>query len=225
MMIYKTKVEIVYEKLKEDIVSGVYKPGDRLVIGRIAQEFGISETPVREALRILESEGLVEIKTHVGPVVKEIDEVDVMESYIIRGVLEGFAARESVDYFTDKELRKLEKLLDEMRKALESEDYVKYGNLNKSFHSFICSLTPYRKLYELIMELWNKWERTRAVFMLAPGRGEESLLEHEKIVELIKERKKEELEFFIREHRKKAAESLVKALKDRGIVKQNLRRG
>ncbi|MCS7233319.1 MAG: GntR family transcriptional regulator [Synergistetes bacterium] len=214
MIVYKTKVEAVYEKLRENIVSGVYKPGERLVIGKIAQELGVSETPIREALRILEREGLVEIRSHVGPVVRGVEDVDIMESYIIRGVLEGFAAREGVDRFTEKDFKRLEELLGEMRKALENKDYVRYGNLNKEFHAYICSLNPYKKLYELIMELWNRWERTRAVFMLSPDRGEESLLEHEKIVELIKNKKKEELETFIREHRKRAAESFIKALKE-----------
>lgn len=213
MISYKTKVEAVYERLRESIISGVYKPGERLVIGKIAQELGVSETPIREALRILESEGLVEIRSHVGPVVKGIEDVDIRESYVIRGVLEGFAARESVDYFTEKDFKKLEDFLEEMRKALENKDYVRYGTLNKEFHAYICSLNPYKKLYELIMELWNRWERTRAVFMLSPSRGEESLSEHEKIVELIKNKRKEEIEAFIREHRRKAAESFIKALK------------
>ncbi|TYP49802.1 GntR family transcriptional regulator [Thermosediminibacter litoriperuensis] len=213
MQNYKSKVEIIYESLKKDIISGVYKPGDRIVISKVARENGVSEIPVREAIRMLETEDLVEIYPHIGPVVTEFKEADILETYLIRGVLEGFAARESIDYMTDEDIGELTKIIKHMKEALVSNNYVEYGILNRKFHNYITSINPHKRLYELINELWNKWERTRAVFVLSPERSGESLAEHEKIVELIKEKKYDELEMFVREHRRRAAESLIRSIK------------
>ena len=171
MQNYKSKVEIIYENIKKDIISGVYKPGDRIVISKVAKQNKVSEIPVREAIRMLETEDMVETYPHVGPVVTEIKEADVLECYLIRGILEGFAARESVDCMTDEDIENLTKIIELMKKALDNKDLVEYGILNRKFHNYINSVNPHVRLYKMINELWDKWERTRAVFVLSPKRS------------------------------------------------------
>jgi DNA-binding GntR family transcriptional regulator len=210
---YKSKVEIIYENIKKDIISGVYKPGDRIVISKVAKQNKVSEIPVREAIRMLETEDMVETYPHVGPVVTEIKEADVLECYLIRGILEGFAARESVDCMTDEDIENLTKIIELMKKALDNKDLVEYGILNRKFHNYINSVNPHVRLYKMINELWDKWERTRAVFVLSPKRSTDSLTEHNKILEMIKEKKYDELEMFVRDHRMRAAKSLISSAK------------
>lgn len=209
---YKTKVEIVYENLKEDIVSGIFKPGERIVISQIAKLNEVSDIPVREAIRILASENLITILPNVGPIVSEIEEEDVIEHFMIRGILEGYASRLSIDYITEEKAVELQSIIEKMKKSITESNLKEYGELNKLFHCSIYESIPYPTLYRMIIELWDRWERTRSVFVLAPERLMESIGEHEKILELIKEKKYDEVESFIRDHKMHAATRLYNYL-------------
>lgn len=215
MQTYKSKVDIIYEKLKEDIITGMFKPGERIIISQIAKQNNISDIPVREAIRILESENLITVLPNVGPIVSEFKESDIMEHFMIRGILEGYAARLSIDYINNEKLAELELLIDRMRKTAEVSDFKEYGLLNQLFHCSIYETTPYATLYQMIIELWDRWERTRSVFVLAPQRISESIGEHEKILQLIKEKKHVELEDYIRNHKMQAATRLINYLRNK----------
>jgi DNA-binding GntR family transcriptional regulator len=215
---FKSKVEIIYEKLKEDITSGVYKPGDRIIISQIARQNQISDIPVREAIRLLESDGLIRIQANVGPIVTDLEEGDVLQHFMIKGVLEGYAARLSIDYLTGENLSELEKLNEAMKEAVSINDLKEYGILNRQFHCDMYKVIPYTQIYNMIMELWDKWGRTRSVFVLAPERVKESIEEHNNILDLIREKKYDELEFYVRQHKMRASEKLVDSIKQRQII-------
>lgn len=209
MSIYKTKVQIIYEILKDSIVSGDYKPGDRIIISQVAKDNEVSEIPVRESIRILESEGLVDIKPNIGPTVSVINEEDVKNQFEIRSVLEGYATRLSMDNISESDLLALAKIAGNMSEAIENLDYHEYSQLNYSFHMFIYERCGNPKLYNMIVELWNRWERNRSVFNLVPGRAKESLEEHYKIINLMKNKNREEIEKFVRHHKMQSALRLV----------------
>jgi DNA-binding GntR family transcriptional regulator len=118
--IYQTKSEIIYQEIKEDIINGKYKPNERIVISDVAREFGASDIPVREAMRHLESDGLIQSKPYVGAIVTNFDLADIRKIYQIRAVLEGLATRQAVDRIDKNGFKKLETILSKMMKAAGS---------------------------------------------------------------------------------------------------------
>ena len=101
---YRTMKEIAYEAIREAILSGRFLPGQRLVADELAQEFGTSRMPIREALQRLENAGLVSITPHRGAVVSELSEQEIVEIYHIRAVLEGLAARLAAPHLAPRRL-------------------------------------------------------------------------------------------------------------------------
>jgi DNA-binding GntR family transcriptional regulator len=209
MRAFHTKVDLIYEKLKTMINDGEVKPNERLVISQIARENNISDIPVREAIRMLESDGLVKIIPNVGPIVTELRYEDIAEHFMIRGLLEGFATRLSIDLLTNQQLDELDDIIERMKDAYNHHDMKEYSKLNIEFHQLIYSSIKGTKLHNMINELWEKWERTRSVFVLAPERSRESIEEHEQIVAYIKEKKYDEVECLVREHRSRTGRWLT----------------
>ena len=150
---YKTKVDIIYEVLMQKIAGGDYQDGDRLVISQISRENGVSDIPVREAVRRLESEGYVSIAPNQGPVVRCFSKERLREIFQIKAVLEGYAARLSIDFLTPEDIRELHQRNDRLRQALEKNDMKEYSRLNVEFHLRLYQNMPQRELYGMIQEL------------------------------------------------------------------------
>ena len=104
---FKTKSVAVYDAIRKEIVDGKLKPGQKIVMRSLAKQFGLSEIPVREAIRKLESDGFVEFTPHVGAVVTTIDEKEFVETYLIRIELEALATRLAVSHVTARRYRLL----------------------------------------------------------------------------------------------------------------------
>ena len=117
---YKSKVDIIYDLLMTDIAKGVYRQDDRLVISQIARQNNVSDIPVREALRRLESEGYVKISANQGATVCAFSIDRLLEIIRIKSVLEGYATRLSIDYVTPALLKKLRSLNGQMKKAVDA---------------------------------------------------------------------------------------------------------
>ena len=183
-MQYKSKVDLIYEELMDNITSGVYQCGDRLNIRQIAQKNKISEIPVREAIRRLESEGYVTVHANQGATVNEMTDADVMEIFQLKGLLEGYAARLAIDYLTPEDYQKLRQINDELRQAKE-----------------------------LIAELWKKWRITKTVFEHSPDRSANSVPEHEEILRLMEQRRYDETEMCVRNHKYRAGYDLAEYIK------------
>ena len=209
-MEYKTKTQIIYEKLKDEINGGNYLPGDRIIISKIAKENNISEIPVREAIRTLESENLVELVPNVGPIVSKIKENEIVEQFMIRGLLEGYAARLSIDYITEETLDELEELIVKMDSYLVEGNLINYGKLNKHLHLSIYSCIPYKRLYKMIEDMWEEYERTRSVFMISPNRSKTSNAEHRVMLKMIRNKEYDNVEAYMRDHKIKSSCELVK---------------
>ena len=201
---YKSKVDIVYNILIDKIAKGVYKEDNRLVISQIAKQNHVSDIPVREAVRRLESEGYVEINANQSATVRKFSDEFINEIFHIKGVLEGYATRMSVDYLTKLDIKKLRAKNQLMHKAGEEHDYTKFSQLNMQFHLDTYKSTPHHELYSMICDLWKKWRITTLVFSLAPDRMENSFIEHEEILRLIEEKRHDQVELYVREHKFKA---------------------
>lgn len=185
---FRTKSEIIYQELKRGILSGRYKPQQRIITSEIAKEFGASESPVREAIKQLESDRLIENTPYVGAVVTNFDMEDIEEIYEVRTALEGLAAKIAAQNIEQKDIELLEQQIADMEKALYEEQYDALGALNKEFHRCIYAACGNKYLYRAIFELWDLASRTPGVFALVPKRGHESLLEHKEILTALRGR-------------------------------------
>jgi DNA-binding GntR family transcriptional regulator len=204
MQAYKSKVDIVYEYLLDEIAKGVYKAHDRLVISQIARQMNVSDIPVREAIRRLESQGFVSINANQGAVVVGIDNDNLTSVFMIKGILEGFATRLSIDYLTQSDLKHLRSINAQIQKAGEQLNAKKYSELNIKFHLEIYKKIPQKLLYDMICDLWKKWTITSSVFGVVPARMQESHLEHEEIIRLIEAKAYDQVESYVRAHKIKS---------------------
>jgi DNA-binding GntR family transcriptional regulator len=184
---YRTKNELVYDFLKTNILNHEFAPGERIVISDIAKKLKVSDIPVREAIKRLETEGLIDVIPHVGARVVEVNREDIKEIYLIRSELESLATRVASKCMKERDFDKLEKVIKESEELLESRRYEKFGELNKKFHMQIYDCTPYKLLLRIISDLWASSHMLRSVFLMAPDRCAESLEEHKLILQALRE--------------------------------------
>jgi DNA-binding GntR family transcriptional regulator len=130
----------VRDELRDRILTGRLKPGDRLVERELAEDLGVSRVPVREAIRSLESEGFVVVQSPRRVVVRQLDRSDVEELFDVREALEGLAAGLAASRATSKDLRKLERLLEDAAKATASSQASRITALNTRFHDEIVAI-------------------------------------------------------------------------------------
>lgn len=207
-MKYNTKVDIVYSAIRTDIERGVYLPGDKIVISRIAKWNECSEIPVREALRRLESEKLVELIPNKGAVVSSVSKGYMEQLFAVKIVLESYAARLSVDTLSPSQLSKLRKLAAEMENALNANDLKKCSALNYKFHMLIYRSTKNQVLADYIDEMWNKWPIGRYTNYVPDDWYRISTKQHFEIVDAIEARDYDRVEQLIHAHKRGALENM-----------------
>jgi DNA-binding GntR family transcriptional regulator len=155
---------LVTARIRESITSGAYAPGARLIEGRIAEELNVSRVPVREALRALAAEGLVEVRPRHGAVVASLDPASAREMVQIRATLEGLNARLAAEHCTPELAREVAKVLVEGNAKLASGETVKLPELNARFHDLLYSAGANTMLADLMRTLRD---RTRMLFVNA----------------------------------------------------------
>lgn len=199
----QNKQKIAYEFLRSKIVNGEWGPGYRIVIDQVARDLGISTIPIREAIRQLEADGLIEYKPYSGAIVSGINETKYLESLSVLAVLEGYATALSARWMTEEQIRELERINDAMKAAVEDFDFEKFGVINRQFHTVIYHHCGNQFLTETVIQIWEQMDRIRrTVFSLVPKRAQQSILEHEHIIRLLREKApQEEIEKFVREHK------------------------
>ena len=211
---FLTKNVAVYEALRKDIIEGRMKPGQKIIMSEVAKDLGLSDIPVREAIRRLESEGYVHFTPHIGAIVTELDENKIFELYLIRIELESLATRLAVPHVTTGDIDFLIKKNREMERAVQAQKYEKLGTLNKDFHLRIYKAAPYPTLYQLIEDLWEKMERTQCVFTFVPDRAAASVEEHKDIIEALKAKDTALSEKLIKNQKNFTMASLERYLKE-----------
>lgn len=211
----KTKHLLVYEKLRQGIIKGTLKPGQKLVMAALAKKFNTSETPIREAIRKLESEGYVTFMPHSGALVTEINEQELSEIYVIRISLEALATRLAVPYISQDDLTWLIKKNDEMKAAVQKNRYEQLARLNKAFHLRIYEAAPFPRLYRMISDLWDAFERWPSIFTYIPERAAAAIKEHEQIIEALQTADVDRADDLMKEQKKKSLEALQKYMVQR----------
>jgi DNA-binding GntR family transcriptional regulator len=202
----------VFTSLRNAILSGHFKPGERLVEKDLAEQLDISRTPIREALRKLELEGLVAYEPRKGVVVVGVSSDDALEIYMIRAVLEGLAAKLAANKRTKDELNKLKKLLFGMEECIQKDKISKLTSLHASFHTFIAELSKSPRLYQMIISLHDYVKNFAEIPCYLPGRLLRGWEEHKEIVDAIDNRDDARAENAARNHIMQAKDSLLKVI-------------
>ena len=193
----------VFQRIREDILNGKYKENDELRENTIGKELGVSRTPVREALRQLELEGLVTIIPNRGAYVTGISHKDIWDIYVIRSMLEGLCARWAVEHITDAQLDELEEtiLLSEFQMKKESGfSAEQIAALDGRFHSILYEASGSRILGHVLTDFHNYVQTARRSSVVSEDRARKSIREHRQILRAIRDRDEEMAEQLANEH-------------------------
>ena len=188
------------EEIREAIRKGKLKPGDRLVEMQLAEEMHISRFPIREALRYLEKEGLVETIPFKGTYVAQLTERDMEELYSLRSAIEAFAVRILIKHIDEQKIKKLESIFQSMQQASKNEDLDKLISEDFRFHQTICELSDHRKLLEVWLTLENQLRVFLTIEKQLFGNSAEFVKSHIPILEAIQQRKIRPAQKAIRDH-------------------------
>lgn len=200
----------VFHKLREDILNGTYKEHEELKEVTIGEELGVSRTPVREAFRQLELEGLIQIIPNKGAYVTGITEKDVKDIYMIRSLLEGLCARWATDHITKEQLEEMEENVYLARFHAEKGHMEQLAQLDNRFHEIMYEACNSKMLEHQLKDFHEYVLRVRRKTLADLNRGTASNEEHEKIMLAIKAGDKDSAEKLAHMHMINAYENMVK---------------
>ncbi|NLO88764.1 MAG: GntR family transcriptional regulator [Clostridia bacterium] len=183
--------EEVFIMLREAILNGKLKPGDRLVERELAEQLGVSRTPVREALRKLELENLVTHIPRKGVIVSEVSKNDVMEILDIRACLEGLGARVAAQKASEKDIEELKECIEKIKEGMSKNNMEEVSKLHNDFHSKILEIAGYPRLSQMVSSLGDYISRFTKMGYTIPGRMDKAMKEHYELLEAITQRNPE----------------------------------
>lgn len=189
---HQTLREKILETIREAILKGTLKAGEKVAEPELAERFGISRTPIREAFRQLESEGYLTVIPRKGAVVTSLSERDVEEFYAIKSILEGYAARIAAGRLNDREIERLNTINDRLEQLAREGDVKTFFRVHNEFHELFIKASGNNKLLDLIGQLMMKFNRLRMASLSLPGRMEVSVQEHRKIIQAFRAQDSEE---------------------------------
>ncbi len=209
----------VFERLRRLILEGEYGPDERLVEEQLAERLGVSRTPIRQALTVLESEGLVEISPNRGATVCSFGLDEVWDIYDLRAVLEGHAARRAADRIQKRELEELRSIAAEMSRLVpgraDHEEEIRWlVARNQEFHGTIVTASRNKRLATLIRRTVEVPLMFKAFYWYTPDERAISNHYHRQILRALEQGDGERAEIVMREHVYEGRDSVIKALKE-----------
>jgi DNA-binding GntR family transcriptional regulator len=190
----------VHQELRQRIIDGVCRPSESLTELTLATEFGVSRNTIRKALLKLESENLVIIEENKSARVRRFSIKEAIQYLEVRELLEGFVIRQSLPFIGPAQLKEMRVALAEMRKSLDARELLQYSQHNWHFHDVVYRVCPNRPAVEIIMTIKNLMKQCNIRTVLIPGRGEDSLSEHSKILGTLEKGDADEAERWMRRH-------------------------
>lgn len=181
----KTVREVLFGRLRGLILAGYYRSGEKLREEELARQFGVSRTPVREALRKLESEGLVHYLPHRGVLVNQISPDDLAEIYPVRAMLEGLAARLAATHIGEDELAALRSIQRQMEQTIAKGDFKRATRLHTKFNMTLYHASHNRRLASILAQFNDYIEHTITRSFILSGRAEEIHREHAAMIDAI----------------------------------------
>jgi len=204
----------IADDIKEDIISGRYRPMTRLREADLAEKYRVSKTPVREAIRYLEGIGFLEIIPHTMVRVTPMDKKGASELYRITALLEGMVIRDAIPNLTARDYAQMAKHVDALESYYHDRQYRKYEKANISFHSIIWKKSNNEKFNQLNTNIREQLQRFRSVARRYPEKFADIVSDHRKILELVRKKNLDEAEKFVRRHFEKNGEMIVTLLED-----------
>ena len=186
--------DVVFNTLRQAILRGELSPGERLLEIHLANKLGVSRTPIREAIRKLELEGLVIMIPRKGAVVAEITEKSLRDVLEVRRALEALAVRLACEKIQPEEIEELKIAANEFEKALKTEDVTVYAEADVRFHDIIYRTTDNQRLIQLLYNLREQMYRYRVEYLKREDSHPVLLAEHQYIIEMIEKRDAEKAE-------------------------------
>lgn len=198
-----SKARRAYEFLRDRIEDGTYSPGYRLVLGQVARELGVSPVPVREAVRMLEAEGLITYERNVGAQVALPDPDLYAHTMDTLGVVEGYATATAVASLTPERIKASRAINEQLARSLDAFDPLTFTRLNQTFHESLFRDCPNPHMLDLVQRGWRRLAAMRAsTFDFVPGRAAASVAEHDHLLDLIEQGAGvDEIESAARNHR------------------------
>ncbi len=213
---YRPLRDIVFETLREAIIAGQLRPGERLMEVQIAEELGVSRTPVREAIRKLELEGFVIMVPRKGAYVSDMSIKDVTHVFEIRRALEGLAAELAAERMTEEELEELERILDRTAETTSRLDVTSTVDMDTGFHQILYEASRNERLSSMLYHLREQIQRFRTQSLSRPGRLKRALVEHQGIVDALRRRDGELARQLVEEHIDNAETELLAVFQENG---------
>ena len=183
--------EVVFNVLRKEILRGDLKPGERLMEIQLANRLGVSRTPVREAIRKLELEGLVLMIPRRGAEVAKITEKSLRDTLEVRGTLEKLAVTLACQRITDKELEELKKAADHCGTLLNKNDIMGIAKADEKFHNVIYHATNNQKLIKILSNLSEQVYRYRVEYLKHENAPAQIIKEHKQLLDAIEARDEE----------------------------------
>jgi DNA-binding GntR family transcriptional regulator len=196
------------DALRDAILSGEFLPGERLVEAQLMTRFGASRFNVRAALQDLSAEGLIEAQRNRGAQVRKVSLDEAVEITEVRMVVEGLIAARAAERVDAGQASELDEIALLMRRAVESGEYRRYSDLNQRLHALIRQIAGHRTADRIVGTLRGQLVRHQFVLSLLPGRPQQSLPQHERIITAIRNGDPKTAEEAMREHIASVIEAL-----------------
>ena len=200
--------ERVFKSVRESILQGKYQSGDVLRETVIAKELNVSRTPVREAIRQLELEGLVHSIPNKETVVTGVSDEDVQDIFMIRSRLEGLAARRAAERMTEEELKEMREILELTEFYCNKKDIERIGELDHRFHDMVYKASKSKMMKQMLSDFHSYVQKTRMASLAIPGRIQGLLKEHTAIYEALKARDGQQAECLMDCHVRQVSENM-----------------
>jgi len=210
--------EVVYDSLKKSILHGKLKAKQRLIEETLANQIGISRTPVREAFHKLERDDLVSRLPKGGFAVREFTNEDVEEIFGIRIALESYAAYLAAIHMTTDKISALEEKADESEKALKKGEGEKAVQLYTEFHDLLYKSCKSKKLIEMINGYRDYFYRYRSALLHTPDGFKTSITDHRQMIEAMKKNNPRLVESLVRTHLERGMEIVLKEITEGRMV-------
>ncbi|PLX34961.1 MAG: GntR family transcriptional regulator [Clostridiales bacterium] len=203
----KSLTTVIFERIRDDILYGKYDKGEKIVEAKLAEEFNVSRTPVREALKQLELDDLVENIPNRGVVVKGISKQDIVDIFTIRLAIEGIAVEWAIERMDQEDMQKIKEIYELMEFYTFKKDVKKFAELNTKFHEAIYKATKSRYLENVLKNYQVFMKVVRYKSLEKPGRLEGALNEHKRIVDALMEKDVDRAKDVVIEHVKHSKET------------------
>ncbi len=208
--------DVVFQTLRAAILKGELKPGERLMELQLAAKLGVSRTPIREAIRMLEQEGLAVTIPRKGAEVAKMTEKDMEDVLQIRRSLEDLAVRLSCDKISTMELQELRVAMEDFEEKTKTDQVVEIAKADVKFHEILYKASDNPKLLVLLNNLREQMYRYRVEYLKDQTMHPRLIEEHRKMYEALKAKDKERAAYYVEQHLHNQAEAVKKIIREQG---------